>query len=197
MSNKSNLLNEKQDLFKIKTWDIDYNIRTSIYSEEWRYHSRKNKYVFATPQGRTNVNYFIDKYSVKSIIDYGCGYGEGIDNSQVPVFYYDPFVEQFKLRPSTKADMVVCYNVLNIIEPEYLTSTINDICELSENLILLNIMIDSKIKPAYYQSFIDNGFKLIEGKTLPIKEWLEITGKNGKLSRSNAATYLLFKKGNR
>lgn len=98
------------------------------------------------------VNRVVDLASscqVKSILDYGCGeetlwyaiqrdhkyFAEGIQ-----YFGYDPAMPGKKEMP-LPADMVVCTDVLEHVEPEYLTNVLNHINGLARKAIFLNIAI--------------------------------------------------------
>ena len=112
------------------------------------------------------MNYFCDKYDAKSVIDYGCGFAKNhfeiSDN--IKVVNYDPFVEQWSARPNQSADLVVCYNVLNIIEPEYFNDVILDIYNLTNKAVICNLKV-----PGYwgydYKFYIEkicNQFNIID-----------------------------------
>lgn len=74
-----------------------------------------------------------------SILDYGCGKGslgralEGWD-----VREYDPAVEG-KDAPPTPADMVVCTDVLEHVEPEHIDDVIADIVRLAQRKALVAV----------------------------------------------------------
>jgi hypothetical protein len=62
----------------------------------------------------------------KSLLDYGCGKGLLAKNLEFPIWEYDPAIEG-KDSPPRPADLVVCVDVLEHIEPDYLNSVLNDI----------------------------------------------------------------------
>lgn len=130
-------------------WSKDYNELHKNSPEEWKILSRKNRYKFTLKDGSIkNINYFCEKYGLNTIIDYGCG--SAINHFSIPpnvsVYNYDPFVEEFKTRPNQSSDMVVCYNVLNVIEPMFFDNVLKDIYDLTDKVFICNIKI-----PGYWQ----------------------------------------------
>lgn len=62
---------------------------------------------------------------ISSIIDFGCGRGELLNEIKnhrpsLDVYGYDPGVKQFENVPTTPADMLISLDVLEHIEPEFL-----------------------------------------------------------------------------
>lgn len=98
----------------------------------------------------TTVQPIISKHKVMSLLDYGCGrqtfwkalrdsYGEwGADIKYVG---YDPCVRGCEAVPEGKFDLVVCTDVLEHIEPEYLDNVVSHIKGLAQKAIFLNINI--------------------------------------------------------
>jgi len=64
--------------------------------------------------------------SVNSILDYGCGKGALAEALDFPIWEYDPCVTG-KERPPRPADLVICTDVLEHIEPELLAATLEDL----------------------------------------------------------------------
>ena len=86
-----------------------------------------DKWLFKIQQlaGRTNS---------KSILDYGCGKGELIHVLKKQGFEvqgYDPAVEEWGNYPICKVDMVVCCDVLEHVEEEFVVATLDKLKELS------------------------------------------------------------------
>lgn len=69
-----------------------------------------------TSTGRTNI----------SILDYGCGKGYLAKNIPFPIWEYDPAVQGKEESPK-QADLVVCTDVLEHIEPEKLEFVLGDL----------------------------------------------------------------------
>jgi hypothetical protein len=81
------------------------------------------------------------------------------------MYNYDPFVEQYKEPPKEPADMVVCYNVLNVIETEVFDNVWSHIQSLSKSVIALNIMIPgiyTRKMEWYLAKFVNCEFHVVE-----------------------------------
>lgn len=72
------------------------------------------------------VRELIQQYEPGTILDYGCGQGALGRALGMPIQEYDPAIEG-KDKPPTKADLVVCTDVLEHIEPEQLDAVLNDL----------------------------------------------------------------------
>ena len=62
---------------------------------------------------------------VKSILDYGCGKGALAESLDFPIWEYDPGIEGKEAAPRP-ADLVVCTDVLEHIEPDLLPAVLED-----------------------------------------------------------------------
>jgi hypothetical protein len=125
-------------------WTQDYNELHKDFPENWKIFSRKNQYNFIMKNGSTkNIEFFCSQYKIKSIIDYGCGFpGNHFKSTpEISIYNYDPFIEEYSIRPTEPADMVICYNVLNIIEPDCFDDVLDDINDLTNKIFLCNIRI--------------------------------------------------------
>jgi len=72
--------------------------------------------------------------NAKSIIDYGCGKGgniEPLSKAGFKVQGYDPGVDSFSSRPS-RAELTVCLDVLEHVEPDKIENVLADIKSLSD-----------------------------------------------------------------
>ena len=74
---------------------------------------------------------------VQELLDYGSGKGrlgmalQGHDLQPFTLFQYDPGVELISERPDP-AEMVVCIDVLEHVEPEYLDEVLDDLRRVTE-----------------------------------------------------------------
>lgn len=94
-------------------------------------HSRNPTY---GRSGAKNAEYVIelsDKYATRDILDYGCGKGTLNENLPFSIKQYDPAVLKHSARP-VPADIVVCTDVMEHIEPECLDEVIKDIASLTK-----------------------------------------------------------------
>jgi 2-polyprenyl-3-methyl-5-hydroxy-6-metoxy-1,4-benzoquinol methylase len=65
----------------------------------------------------------------KDILDYGCGKSTLAQNLPFNISQYDPAVELYSGRPEA-ADIIVCTDVLEHIEPELIDNVLDDIKNL-------------------------------------------------------------------
>src|SRR5258707_410063 len=91
-------------------------------------HATKTSYGDSWRQLATHVVDLARILGAVSILDYGCGRGtlkEALP-AEFEVFEYDPGIEGKETKPSG-ADLVVCGDVLEHIEPDCLYSVLDDI----------------------------------------------------------------------
>ena len=72
---------------------------------------------------------------VVSILDYGCGkgrLGQALEKRGFKVQGYDPAVEQWSTYPEHSVDMVVCCDVLEHVEKEFMDATLDGLRNLSK-----------------------------------------------------------------
>lgn len=86
---------------------------------------------------------YADKWDIVSILDYGCGKGslKPALNSLLPVLdirEYDPAVPGKDLPPEP-ADLVVCTDVLEHVEPECLDDVLADLVRLGNKAVLVAV----------------------------------------------------------
>ena len=88
------------------------------------------------------------KTECKSLLDYGCGKGLLAKNLEFPIWEYDPAIEGKDKSPKP-ADLVVCIDVLEHIEPDYLDLTLQDIarCILKIGYFTVNTKEAKKTLP--------------------------------------------------
>lgn len=73
------------------------------------------------------------QFDCANVLDYGCGKGT-LSLFLVKVTNYDPAVEEFSTPPTDKRDLVVCTDVLEHVEPEYLDNVLDHIYSLTGNV---------------------------------------------------------------
>lgn len=99
-----------------------------------------------TKWGLSGVHYsqcVIDKckeYSVNKILDYGSGQGLLKQNLEptINVTNYDPGIENFSIFPEPH-DIVVCFDVLEHIEYDYIDNVLKHISNLTNKLAMVTI----------------------------------------------------------
>lgn len=84
-------------------------------------HERNEHYGSKGDKWATKVDTIAERFHVKSICDVGCGKGTlgNVLSSKYQWFDYDPAVKG-KETPPTYAEMIVCTDVIEHIEPEHL-----------------------------------------------------------------------------
>jgi FkbM family methyltransferase len=73
------------------------------------------------------------------VLDYGCGKGTLASALPFPINEYDPAIKE-KSKDPAPADLVVCTDVLEHIEPEYIDNVIGDLarCTLKKALLIIH-----------------------------------------------------------
>jgi hypothetical protein len=154
-----------------KLYTIDYNEQQKRLPNRVQHYSRNNFYVFHYNDEQRDLDFFTNKYEIESIIDYGCGFGHSTDYLNLDTQKYDPFIPEYEKRPDRPADLVVCYNVLNVIEEQFMYDVVDDIYNLSKKIVLINVAIRDKQYYGersfdWYLNFIkdrfSNKFEIIE-----------------------------------
>lgn len=77
----------------------------------------------------------------RSILDYGCGKGtlaRVVKAARVDIQQYDPGVREYARKPSA-ADLVVCVDVLEHIEPECLDDVLRHLRALTKRILFVAI----------------------------------------------------------
>ena len=101
-----------------------------------------------------------------SILDYGCGKGSLGNNLPFPIWEYDPAVDGKDSVPRP-ADLVVCFNVLECIEPEMIDNVLGDLVRCSRKCVY--IIIESTDKN-WWEKKLNHFFKV--GSIIPSKNEL-------------------------
>lgn len=83
------------------------------------------------------------RWKIATLLDYGCGKGSlkpavAAINPGVDIREFDPGVPG-KDVPPERADMVVCCDVLEHVEPEYIDAVIADLVRLADRVVLVAI----------------------------------------------------------
>jgi 2-polyprenyl-3-methyl-5-hydroxy-6-metoxy-1,4-benzoquinol methylase len=72
------------------------------------------------------------------VLDYGCGKGELNLHTPFGVKLYDPAIEKFSTPPEP-ADVVVCTDVLEHIEPQFVEGVLDELKRLTKKVALVTI----------------------------------------------------------
>ena len=74
----------------------------------------------------------------EDVLDYGCGKAELSRFLPFKIQNYDPCIEKFSNRPRP-ANVLVCIDVLEHVEPECLDDVLDDIHSLSKKVVFLTV----------------------------------------------------------
>lgn len=91
--------------------------------------------------GQRYADHILDlaqRMKTRSILDYGCGKATLQKSLPFPIQNYDPFVEEYSQRPQP-ADLVVCTDVMEHIEPEFVGFVLQDIRDLALQAVFFQI----------------------------------------------------------
>lgn len=106
------------------------------------YHTTKTKWAASGFRFIEQVSSIIENHNPATILDYGCGKGVLIkmikDKYGKEVKGYDPGIKAYEAQPSP-AEFVICTDVLEHIEPDYLDEVIKHLVDLTQNIIYLVI----------------------------------------------------------
>lgn len=107
-----------------------------------RAHEDNNGYGVSGHRHHKVVLALLERFGCASMLDYGCGQaslGKMIKRlSPVAVANYDPAVPEYNKHPEP-ADLVVCTDVMEHVEPLYLTRVLEDLTRLTNKAIFFEI----------------------------------------------------------
>jgi hypothetical protein len=109
------------------------------YAELQRqFHIARPDYGVSGMRYADNVLQIAQRMGTRDILDYGCGKATLQKNIPFPIQNYDPFVPEFAKEP-VPADLVVCTDVMEHIEPEHVGSVLIDIHALAKQAVFFQI----------------------------------------------------------
>lgn len=117
---------------------------TTLITEEYRdlnaaLHETADDYGVSSSRWPEHVRNLVDEYGIFSILDYGCGKGKLAKAlPDLWVLQYDPAVEEFDDEPDP-VDLVVCTDVLEHVEPEFVDNVLDDLDRLAEVAVFVTI----------------------------------------------------------
>lgn len=103
-----------------------------------QFHLARPDYGVSGMRYADNVLQIAQRLATRDILDYGCGKATLQKNIPFPIQNYDPFVEEFK-KPPVPADLVVCTDVMEHIEPEHVEGVLRDIRDLTKKGVFFQI----------------------------------------------------------
>lgn len=124
-------------------------------SEEYRelneiYHRKSYGFGNSAIRFIKDILRFLNEFQCRSMLDYGCGKESLIRGMKqhFPIQYnrikycgYDPCISSRNKKPLESFDCVVCTDVLEHVEPEYLDVVLQEIRDKAEKAVYLNVAI--------------------------------------------------------
>lgn len=124
-------------------------ITPTYQAEQARLHSERDDYGVASVQFAPIVSSLISRLEVDTVLDYGCGKGRlatALEPKRtIEIEMYDPAVPRFMDAPGP-AELVVCIDVLEHIEPELLDNVLDHIKQLAREYVFLTIHTGPAVK---------------------------------------------------
>ncbi len=114
-----------------------------LISDEYRkmnegLHENKKMYGTSGAKWAPHVVDMSERLATKDVLDYGCGKSTLAQNLPFDIKEYDPCVPEKAARPEP-ADIIVCTDVLEHIEPECLDEVLDDLYVLMKKVGLFTI----------------------------------------------------------
>jgi 2-polyprenyl-3-methyl-5-hydroxy-6-metoxy-1,4-benzoquinol methylase len=101
-------------------------------------HARNPRYGRSGSKYAENIIAICEQFSTKDLLDYGCGKSTLAENLPFNIKQYDPAIEKYSKLPEP-SDVVVCTDVMEHIEPEFLDDVLNHIKELTKKACFMVI----------------------------------------------------------
>lgn len=112
---------------------------TPEYQKQQReFHDLRPDYGTSSRKYVEQVEHLAGQLKTRDILDYGCGKAFLQKGLPFPIQNYDPCTAEYAERPRP-AQIVVCTDVLEHIEPDCLPAVIADLAALTTRLLLVNV----------------------------------------------------------
>ncbi|HEX7766508.1 MAG TPA: hypothetical protein VF443_07320 [Nitrospira sp.] len=103
-----------------------------------RFHQERPDYGISGQRYAQNVSQICQGMQTRDVLDYGCGKCSLSNNLPFPIQNYDPFIPAYSSRPRP-ADLVVCTDVMEHVEPEHTNAVLADIASLAQKAAFFQI----------------------------------------------------------
>ena len=115
-----------------KTISEEYRaLNAQLHRDNYQYGTSGHLY-------REYVEELTNTLGTKDILDYGCGRRTLEKGLGYSIKNYDPAIDGLK-EPPKPADIVICTDVLEHIEPEFLDNVLQDLVRVTQRVIFLSI----------------------------------------------------------
>lgn len=119
---------------------------TPSYAEQNRLlHESRHDYGISGAKHAKSIRELAQQMGTQDILDYGCGKRTLEDAIGFEIQNYDPAIPGCEARPRP-ADIVVCTDVLEHIEPECVDEVLDDIASLTKKMAFLTIATQPAVK---------------------------------------------------
>lgn len=116
---------------------------TNVISKEYkelneRLHNDNKTYGTSGWKWAPHIDKLSKQYQTQDILDYGCGKSTLQENLTFDITQYDPAIPKFSQYPE-QHNIVVCTDVLEHIEPEYLDDVLTELHDLAKQVVFLTV----------------------------------------------------------
>jgi len=114
---------------------------TQSYLEQQKALHATGRYGTAGEKLAPMVNALVSEFAPKTLLDYGCGSRQSLKKGLTPMVEYagyDPCVEKYAGDP-VPADLVVCIDVMEHIEPQFIDPTIGRLRALTKTWCFVTV----------------------------------------------------------
>lgn len=80
------------------------------------------------------IEAIIEDYGIETILDYGCGKAK-YHPSHWNATKYDPGVSEFSEKPTSRHDLIICTDVLEHVEEEYIDEVLQEIFQNANKFV--------------------------------------------------------------
>jgi len=110
-----------------------------------QYHEQRDDYGRSGHKWADHIRQFSEQLKTRDILDYGAGKETLQRALPFPIKMYDPCIPHLATPPAS-ADLVVCTDVLEHIEPDCLDAVLDDLSRLTKKLVFLEVATRPAIK---------------------------------------------------
>lgn len=113
------------------------------YSPEYaelqqQFHIERPDYGISGSRYADMVHQLAKKLGTTDILDYGCGKATLSKSLPFPIHNYDPFIPEYSTFPKP-ADLVVCTDVMEHVEEQFVSATLEEIASLANRAVFFQI----------------------------------------------------------
>jgi hypothetical protein len=117
---------------------VKMNFSNEYAALQHQFHIDRPDYGMSGMKYAEHILQLANKLKTRDILDYGCGKATLQKSLPFPIQNYDPFIDEYKQSP-VPAQLVVCTDVMEHIEIEYLDNVLEDIRDLTTKLAFFQI----------------------------------------------------------